>query len=838
TKALMLTDGSIDTVDHIASSDLSNMSVLVLSNNIISNIVGNAFQNLTALRTLSLDHNLLSSTSLDRLTFSWLHKLETLHLGHNSIKEIRGSWFQNTNSLKTLLLEGNLLSFLNSSTFASSDLRSLETLDLSDNLISFVGRDSFRNLPRLGSLDLSRNRLQNVPDAFSYLLRLSMLNLDLNHWNCSCELRELARFLNSYIQSPDKVLYNGKTMACAGSDNPKVQTVLEINEANCMPANGNMMADINATSSITSQRYTRDVAIAVVFSCLGGVLITLAILALLHRKLGRRFHPTQKTKGAEEPSSQTWDFSEGKVALSMSYALQNSNNRDHPQWDKEDTSSETRPDTIRNHFICQNCGLTSKRKAFHQRTNRGIRPNVEEEWSTYLDRWKDTDFCPKIKDEDGSLQRHKVKSVSGLNTDHPRQRSPREDTSTLRMQQIALRRHMSIAQRQTSIPEEEPNAKISTHKNHSFFKHQYRGGYGVLPVQHHPQTYMDDIQDNMPRNQEEHMLPRHSKVILYKDTLNYNQSNMEHQDGTQARIQRSVTFDLSMERALYVSRKEGPYKISRTKMSEALQLKSKSSPGKESKQRKGNTQSRNSKTLKLRSQRHGKLKVKLNLNPLKKSQVSPKSGSDSEAKDVKRTPKKIKNDKSQKSGTKKQSEGQKSGSDAEAKDVKKTPKKIKKDKSQKSEAKKESEGQKTEEKYPNSEKSQCEESSVNPLEIQSYEKNPEESSPPMQTSNLLAETTEPLGTKNTKEHSQIPSLDLSLALGAPEDAKESLQKEFQTPQDGEVLPDDFMTPGSSMVSVVQEYLSSGDGSPKRKIRLIVPEKSSNRPKTALEKKIR
>lgn len=241
----------------------------MLSNNIISTITGNAFQNLTVLRTLSLDHNLISSPFLDRSTFSWLRKLETLHLGHNALKEINGSWFEKTRSLKTLLLEGNLLTSLKSSTFASSDLRNLETLDLSDNLLSNVGRESFRNLPRLSSLDLSRNRLQNVPDAFSYLSRLSMLNLDLNHWNCSCDLKELVRFLNSYIQSPNKVLYNGKAMACASSVNPNVQTMLGLTEANCMPANRNMTGDVNAKSSVTSQRYIRDVIIAVVCSCLG-----------------------------------------------------------------------------------------------------------------------------------------------------------------------------------------------------------------------------------------------------------------------------------------------------------------------------------------------------------------------------------------------------------------------------------------------------------------------------------------------------------------------------------------------------------------------------------------
>lgn len=392
-----------------------------------------------------------------------------------------------------------------------------------------------------------------------------------------------------------------------------------------------------------------------------------------------------------------------------------------------------------------------------------------------------------------------MKSISGLNTDYHRQ-VPRQDTSTIRMQQIALKRHISIAQRQTFTPEEQLNTKMATHKDHSFLKHQHVG-YGSLPVCHYRQIYLDDIQDNISKNQKEGILPRSSKVIVYRDTLNYNQSSMDQKGGNQARVQRSVTFDLSMERALFVSRKEGPYKISKTKMSKTLEQKSKPSQGKVStKGNRNSTHSGHSKIYKARSQGNSKLKVKFNLNPLRRIQVHPKSGSKHEDKDVKRTSKKIKKGKSQKSMVKNDSEGQES------------EEKSKKGKS--------------------TETSQSDESSTNPDETQSLEKNPEESGSLMQSSNLLAESTEPLGTANTTDP-QVPSLDLNLPVSTSEDAR-NLQKVFHMPQDGE----DSMTPVSSTVSVVQEYLSSGDGSPKRKIRLIVPEKTSSRPQTALEKKIR
>lgn len=389
-----------------------------------------------------------------------------------------------------------------------------------------------------------------------------------------------------------------------------------------------------------------------------------------------------------------------------------------------------------------------------------------------------------------------MKGISELNTDYQR-RIPRRDMSAMRMQQIALRRHVSLAQRQTFTPGQ-LNSKVATHEDHSYLNHQYEG-YGSLPVCRYHQTYADDIQDNISRNQEEGVVPRSSKVIVYRDTLNYNQSNMDHHGGNQARVQRSVTFDLSMERALFVSRKEGPYKISKTKISKILGQESKPSQHKVSaKGNRSSTHSRRSKVNKPRSQGNRKLNVKLNLNPLRRRQVHPKSSSYHEDKDVKRT-----------------------------------SKKIKKDKSQKSTVKKDNEGQESEEKSNITEQPECDESTTDQGRT-SFEKNPEESGSLMQSS---ADGTEPLDTANTTDP-QVPTLDSNLSVSTPEDARESPQKEFHMPQDGEDHPNDCMTSASSTVSVVQEYLSSGDGSPKRKIRLIVPEKTSSRPQTALEKKIR
>lgn len=242
----------------------------MLSYNIISTITTNAFQNLTILKTLLLDHNKISSPALTRITFSWMHNLETLHLGHNALREVHGTWFEKSYVLKTLLLPGNFLTNLSSNTFASSDLRSLEILDLSGNLISHVDRESFRTLPLLRNLDLSRNKLKAMPNAFGTLLHLTVLNLGLNEWNCSCPLVDLASFLRNFPKTPETLrLYDGQSLVCTGSDNPSIQTVLKLTVANCSPVNDANSVRVVGRRSITAHRYTRDVTLAAVFACLG-----------------------------------------------------------------------------------------------------------------------------------------------------------------------------------------------------------------------------------------------------------------------------------------------------------------------------------------------------------------------------------------------------------------------------------------------------------------------------------------------------------------------------------------------------------------------------------------
>ncbi|XP_055058635.2 uncharacterized protein lrrc53 isoform X2 [Misgurnus anguillicaudatus] len=660
TKALMLTDGLINSVDNMDLIDLSNMSVLALSNNAISTIMGNAFQKLGFLTTLSLDHNRISSQSLNSSTFIWLHRLETLQLGNNDLRYIDGSWFQNSSALKTLQLEGNLLTSLNSSIFTHSDLRNLETLDLSDNLITYLDRNTFRGLPRLRSLDLSRNNLRNSPDAFSYLSWLSVLNLDLNRWSCTCELKELALFLNSYIQGPDKVLYNGQRMVCVNTDNPAVQTVLELTEANCVPPNKNITVEVVAKRNITPQQYVQSVAIAIVFSFLGGIGITLGIIAIVYYKLNKKPKLVQEENKAGEiitsdPESNQWNFSEGKI----SHALYNSNTKSHHSQDREDSIYHMGPEKLDNHFTCHKCNSTilavrkQKREIAMQRANHmGGQHDRDDDLPAYAasNQCKGNDrhsaLQQRIKDKSVQIHNEKgsgIQSSQNLGSrDIPSQRrGGSNDISAVKIQQLALSNHFSALQRGPFRPTDQIHYELVTRGNNSLLKRQAQDSgaqpiYRTISCLHCHQTYeykqAASNNKSFPlRNHSENGLQNEEKMhdaMLYRDVLGYRSStgkcgeSQSSELGFRLASQRSVTFDLSgSEERVFTKPTDRHKGESRIKGSKTSAQKS----DRKSVKTKSSTQG-HLKTHKSKTQAKKTLKVKLNLNPLRKTRVHAKSG--------------------------------------------------------------------------------------------------------------------------------------------------------------------------------------------------------------------
>ncbi|XP_060133423.1 leucine-rich repeat-containing protein 53 [Zootoca vivipara] len=280
TKALIVTDGSITSVEGFNLSFLFNATLLRLSTNGITTIRDDAFLGLRTLKTLLLDQNQISSSSITYSTFHELQKLQVLVLSNNILSRIRGIWFMSMKDLIRLHLNGNQLMSITGESFEMAKLGKLRILDLSNNFISSIEKTAFHGLAQLMEIDLSRNRLAIIPDTFSTLAQLSLLSLDQNWWNCTCKLHDLASFLRKYVNSSSRMLRNADNVSCRASENPSVTNLLELTEVNCKSA-------LKHPPGILENRrrnYGRDVALVAVFSFLGGVGLTCLVLALFNRK--------------------------------------------------------------------------------------------------------------------------------------------------------------------------------------------------------------------------------------------------------------------------------------------------------------------------------------------------------------------------------------------------------------------------------------------------------------------------------------------------------------------------------------------------------------------------
>lgn len=235
TRVLIITDGSLSSIESTNLSLLFNLALLSLSRNGIEDVREDALHGLSKLRTLLLEHNQISSSSLTDRTFSRLRNLQVLVLSNNALHALQGSWFRHTRGLTRLQLDGNQITNLTDSSFGGTNLHRLRHLDLSNNFISYIGKDAFRPLPQLQEVDLSRNRLAQMPDVFTPMKQLILLSLDKNQWSCTCELYPLARFLRNYVKSSARKLRNARGLDCQLSTTAvaSANSVLRLSEANC-----------------------------------------------------------------------------------------------------------------------------------------------------------------------------------------------------------------------------------------------------------------------------------------------------------------------------------------------------------------------------------------------------------------------------------------------------------------------------------------------------------------------------------------------------------------------------------------------------------------------------
>ena len=153
-----LSNNSLTTVNV---SGLNHLEQLDLSNNYISTIPRHFITNATNLRMLSLQHNLISQISPN--AFSYVNILH-LDLSYNRLV-IFDSW--GSFSCDTVDISHNTVTVVTPAAFRAVSV-SLRHLNLSYNNISFFNEShSFPNMGQLRRLDLSYNKLGNSRDDIS-----------------------------------------------------------------------------------------------------------------------------------------------------------------------------------------------------------------------------------------------------------------------------------------------------------------------------------------------------------------------------------------------------------------------------------------------------------------------------------------------------------------------------------------------------------------------------------------------------------------------------------------------------------------------------------------------
>lgn len=177
---LSLANNLISEVSPDAFSDTSRLLMLDLSGNKISDVAKGTFNNTTMISNLSLANNILAT-----------------------VPDVCSMFY-----LKTLDLSGNRISAILSITFCAR-LRTLEYLYLSNNVITTVETRAFYSLQNLKYLDLSGNRLRQLPANWGYSLSVQELHLERNNFTelDNTSLFNIKSLMNVYLdENPMPIL--------------------------------------------------------------------------------------------------------------------------------------------------------------------------------------------------------------------------------------------------------------------------------------------------------------------------------------------------------------------------------------------------------------------------------------------------------------------------------------------------------------------------------------------------------------------------------------------------------------------------------------------------------
>ncbi|XP_044261824.1 protein artichoke [Tribolium madens] len=158
---------------------LQFLEVVDLSHNDLKTVEELDFARLPRLRVLLLSYNQLEFVS--EMAFHNSTQLQVLDLSYNKLDRLAERTFEGLVRLELLDLEGNVLSDLPETIFERARLQMLENIKLGRNLFEVAPLKSLqRQYFFVSSVDLSRNKLREIPADDSSMVNIKKLDLSFN----------------------------------------------------------------------------------------------------------------------------------------------------------------------------------------------------------------------------------------------------------------------------------------------------------------------------------------------------------------------------------------------------------------------------------------------------------------------------------------------------------------------------------------------------------------------------------------------------------------------------------------------------------------------------------
>lgn len=160
-------------------TNLQFLEYIDLSNNELKTVEELDFARLPRLRTLHLYNNQLESIS--DMAFHNSSQLQVLDLSYNKLERLGDRTFEGLVRLEMLNLEGNSLVDLPETIFERVRLHMLENINLANNLFEIPPLKALqRQYFFVNSVNLSRNKLREIPAEDSVMVNIKKLDLSFN----------------------------------------------------------------------------------------------------------------------------------------------------------------------------------------------------------------------------------------------------------------------------------------------------------------------------------------------------------------------------------------------------------------------------------------------------------------------------------------------------------------------------------------------------------------------------------------------------------------------------------------------------------------------------------